>query len=36
VTLVARDGAETALPLLSKTEVADAILDRVEALLGGR
>jgi phosphopantothenoylcysteine decarboxylase/phosphopantothenate--cysteine ligase len=36
VTLVARDGAETALPLLSKTEVADAILDRVEALLSGR
>ncbi len=36
VTLIARDGKETALPLMSKTEVADAILDRVEALLGGR
>ena len=36
VTLIARDGAETALPLMSKTEVADAILDRVEALIGGR
>jgi phosphopantothenoylcysteine decarboxylase / phosphopantothenate---cysteine ligase len=36
VTLIARDGAETALPLMSKSEVADAILDRVEALLGGR
>ena len=36
VTLIARDGAETALPLMSKREVADAILDRVEALLGGR
>lgn len=36
VTLIARDGAETALPLMSKAEVADAILDRVEALLGGR
>jgi phosphopantothenoylcysteine decarboxylase / phosphopantothenate---cysteine ligase len=36
VTLIARDGAETALPLMSKADVADAILDRVEALLGGR
>jgi phosphopantothenoylcysteine decarboxylase/phosphopantothenate--cysteine ligase len=36
VTLLSRDGAETALPLLSKAEVADAILDRVEGLLGGR
>jgi phosphopantothenoylcysteine decarboxylase / phosphopantothenate---cysteine ligase len=36
VTLIARDGAETALPLMSKTDVANAILDRVEALLDGR
>lgn len=36
VTFIARDGNETALPLLSKAEVADAILDRVEALLDGR
>ncbi len=36
VTLVARDGSEDLLPLMAKTEVADAILDRVEALIGGR
>jgi phosphopantothenoylcysteine decarboxylase/phosphopantothenate--cysteine ligase len=36
VTLIARDGAESRLPLMSKVEVADAILDRVEALLDGR
>lgn len=36
VTLLAADGATDALPLLSKRDVADAILDRVEALLGGR
>jgi len=36
VTLIARDGAETKLPLMSKADVADAILDRVEALLDGR
>jgi phosphopantothenoylcysteine decarboxylase/phosphopantothenate--cysteine ligase len=36
VTLVMRGGAEEHLPLMPKTEVADAILDRVEALLGGR
>ncbi|HVX41819.1 MAG TPA: bifunctional phosphopantothenoylcysteine decarboxylase/phosphopantothenate--cysteine ligase CoaBC [Gemmatimonadaceae bacterium] len=36
VTLVARDGAEEMLPLMPKTEVADAILDRVETLIGGR
>ena len=35
VTLVSRAGAEE-LPLQLKTEVAEAILDRVEALLGGR
>lgn len=36
VTLVSRDGAEARLPLMAKTEVADAILDRVEMLIGGR
>lgn len=36
VTLVGRDGTEDALPLLSKADVADAILDRVESLLDGR
>ena len=36
VTLVRRDGGEERLPLMPKTEVADAILDRVEALLGQR
>ena len=34
VTLVDREGAETALPLLGKREVAEAILDAVEARLG--
>jgi phosphopantothenoylcysteine decarboxylase / phosphopantothenate---cysteine ligase len=33
VTLIARDGDVTELPLMPKTEVADAILDRVEAML---
>lgn len=33
VTIVSRAGSEEELPLLSKTEVADEILDRVEALL---
>jgi phosphopantothenoylcysteine decarboxylase/phosphopantothenate--cysteine ligase len=32
VTLIDRAGAEEVLPLLSKTEVADAILDRVERI----
>lgn len=36
VTLLARDGTEEALPLLSKGDVADEILDRVEKLLGER
>jgi phosphopantothenoylcysteine decarboxylase / phosphopantothenate---cysteine ligase len=36
VTLVDRSGAEEVLPLLSKAEVADAILDRVERLANGR
>jgi phosphopantothenoylcysteine decarboxylase/phosphopantothenate--cysteine ligase len=34
VTLVDRDGAESALPLLGKRDVAEAILDAVEARLG--
>jgi phosphopantothenoylcysteine decarboxylase/phosphopantothenate--cysteine ligase len=33
VTIIAKDGAATELSLLPKGEVADAILDRVEALL---
>ena len=33
VTLIGRDGTPHALPLMSKDAVADAILDRVEALL---
>jgi phosphopantothenoylcysteine decarboxylase/phosphopantothenate--cysteine ligase len=33
---LSRDGASEPLPLLSKREVADAILDRVERQLGGR
>ena len=36
VTLLGRDGREEALPLLSKDEVADEILDRVEKLLRER
>ncbi|HEX4685014.1 MAG TPA: bifunctional phosphopantothenoylcysteine decarboxylase/phosphopantothenate--cysteine ligase CoaBC [Gemmatimonadaceae bacterium] len=36
VTLIMRDGDESRLPLMSKVEVADAILDRVEKLIGGR
>jgi phosphopantothenoylcysteine decarboxylase / phosphopantothenate---cysteine ligase len=36
VTLIDRDGAEEVLPLLSKAEVADRILDRVERLTHGR
>jgi phosphopantothenoylcysteine decarboxylase / phosphopantothenate---cysteine ligase len=35
VTLIHKDGAVTELPLLTKSEVADEILDRVEELLGG-
>ena len=34
VTLIGRDGKTEALPLLSKLDVADAILDRVEQLRG--
>ncbi len=34
VTLLSRGGGEERLPLLPKTEVADAILDRVETLIG--
>lgn len=36
VTLIARDGATEALPLMPKTDVAEAILDRVEGLLRAR
>ncbi|MFN8667423.1 MAG: bifunctional phosphopantothenoylcysteine decarboxylase/phosphopantothenate--cysteine ligase CoaBC [Gemmatimonadaceae bacterium] len=36
VTVLSRSGESDVLPLLSKREVADAILDRIEALLGGR
>jgi phosphopantothenoylcysteine decarboxylase / phosphopantothenate---cysteine ligase len=36
VTIVGRSGAAEALPLLSKREVADRILDRVVALLAQR
>lgn len=36
VTLLDRDGGETRLELMPKPAVADAILDRVEGLLGGR
>jgi phosphopantothenoylcysteine decarboxylase/phosphopantothenate--cysteine ligase len=36
VTLIDRAGAEEVLPLLSKTDVADAILDRVERIAHGR
>jgi len=36
VTLLSRDGTEERLPLMAKTEVADAILDRVERLIDGR
>lgn len=36
VTLLGRDGSHEELPLLQKTEVADAIVDRVEGLLRGR
>jgi phosphopantothenoylcysteine decarboxylase/phosphopantothenate--cysteine ligase len=36
VTFLLRDGGEERLPLMAKTEVADAILDRVERLIGGR
>lgn len=36
VTMLARDGMRTDLPLMPKTEVADAILDRVVELLDGR
>jgi phosphopantothenoylcysteine decarboxylase / phosphopantothenate---cysteine ligase len=36
VTLIDRKGAEERLPLLTKPDVADAILDRVEPMLSGR
>jgi len=36
VTLISRDGKVDSLPLLTKREVADKILDRVVGLLGGK
>ncbi len=36
VVILERDGAEEALPLMSKHDVAEALLDRVSALLGSR
>ena len=36
VTILHRDGRTEPLGLMAKTDVADAILDRVEALLRGR
>jgi len=36
VTLLAGDGEPEALPLMSKADVADAILDRVEGMVRGR
>ena len=36
VTIVGADGREERIPLMAKGEVADVILDRVEALLRGR
>ena len=36
VTFLMRDGSEEVLPLMPKSEVADAILDRVERLIDGR
>ena len=33
VTIIGKDGVTDALPLLPKTEVADAVLDRVERML---
>jgi phosphopantothenoylcysteine decarboxylase/phosphopantothenate--cysteine ligase len=36
VTFLTRDGGDEPLPLMSKADVADAILDRVEKLIGGR
>ena len=36
VTLIGRDGSEEILPLMSKTDVADAILDRAERMSHGR
>ncbi len=36
VTLVSKDGSVNELPLMSKRDVAEAILDRIEALISGR
>jgi phosphopantothenoylcysteine synthetase/decarboxylase len=34
--LISRSGKEEELPLMSKTEVAEVLLDRIEEELGGR
>lgn len=36
VTLITRDGQRESIPMMKKTELAEVILDRVEALLNGR
>ena len=36
VTLISRDGKEESLPLMSKREVADKLLDRVVGMMGER
>ena len=36
VTLLFADGRTTELPMMSKVELADVLLDRVEEILGGR
>jgi phosphopantothenoylcysteine decarboxylase / phosphopantothenate---cysteine ligase len=36
VTLISRSGKEEDIPLMSKTEVAEVLLDRIEEELGGR
>ena len=36
VTLISRTGSKEDLPLMSKNDLADALLDRIEAMLNGR
>ena len=36
VTLITRDGKRESIPMMKKTELAEVILDRVEAMLNGR
>ena len=36
VTLLSKDGSSEDLPLMSKTDLADALLDRIEVMLNGR